>query len=306
MNHITQRKWSYFHPSKKFCYCSGAKVLCQDLEHDGYTTIPWDSSAKNLPIPNIKLLHLEPTREQLKKAILPSFVVELSKLEHAVFDLHFLNQRNVETFPKILRSLILSRNLDHDYLGNYLGALELNWPQVSLGKLEALLLIAYEEKEKLVESLSETMFPKLRFLGFDISQKSELNVFGRFGKLTDLEITGLRDWPVFDYMNHLPLVSLDMGGSSKKFPVRGMTKLTSLKFLRMNSIRAEINCELFTELPKLEEVVILNSKNIVNVEALLNCPRLKRIDFLDCKNPFKGIVTKFQEHGFEHLAINYA
>lgn len=306
MNYLTQRKWSYFHPSKEFCYCSGTKALCQDLEDDGYTPIPWDASAKNLPIQKIKLLHLEATRQQLKKAVLPGFVAELSRLEHAVFDIHFLNQRNAEAFPQSLRSLILSRNLEHDYLAEQLHALHIHWPEKSFKKLEALLFIAYEEKENLVENLSETIFPKLRFLSFDISQKSELNVFGRFTKLTDLEINGLRDYPIFDHIKHLPLVSLDLGGSGKKFPVQGITSLKSLKFLRMNGIRAEIDCRLFTKLPKLEEVVILNSKNITYIEALLDCPKLTSIDFLDCKNPFRGVAEKFRERGFKHLDIKYA
>jgi hypothetical protein len=121
-----------------------------------------------------------------------------------------------------------------------------------------------------------------------------------------VQIEGLRDWPVFDHIKHLPLVSLDIAGTDKKFAVRGLTSLESLKFVRLNSVRAELDCALFTELPRLEEIVVLNSKNVINAKALLECPSLKSIDFLDCNNPFKGVAQKFQEHGFEHLNIRYA
>jgi hypothetical protein len=306
MSYIGGRKWSYFHPANQFCYCSGSKTACQDLASEGYSFIPWNANAQNLPLENIKLLHLEPTKEQLKKAVLPSFTAELSRLKHAVFEINFLKKLGSKSLTSSLRSLVLSRNLAYRDLLEQLIADQIIWPTQSFKKLEALLIIADEEKDKLMEDISPSILPALRFLGFSLSKKSQLNVFKQFSNLTDLEITGLQDYPLFDYIAHLPLVTLDLGGSSKKFLVQGLASLKSLEFVRINSIRAEIDCGLFTALPHLKEIVILNSKNIRNVEALLDCPNLKSIDFLDCKNPFKGVAKKFHERGFEHLDIAYA
>jgi hypothetical protein len=306
ISYIGERKWSYFHPPEKFRYCSGSKSACQDLQTEGYTFIPWNAQAQNLPIKNIKLLHLEPTKEQLKKAVLPSFMFELSRLEHAVFELNFLKNLETKPLPSSLRSLVLSRNLAYSDLLEQLIADQVSWSHHSFRKLEALLIIADEEKDKLFEDISPTILPNLRFLEFSLSKKSQLSVFKQFSNLTDLEITGLQDYPIFEYITHLPLVSLNLGGSSKKFSVQGLASLKSLEFIRLNGVRAEIDCQLFTALPNLKEVVILNSKNIRNVEALLHCPNLKSADFLDCNNPFKGVARKFHERGFEHLDIAYA
>lgn len=306
MSYIGERKWSYFHPLEKFRYCSGSKSACQDLQTEGYSFIPWNATAQTLPIKAIKLLHLEPTKEQLKKAVLPSFTAKLSRLEHAVFEINFLKDLETKPLPSSLRSLVLSRNLAYLDLPEQLIADQVTWPHQSFKKLEALFFVADEEKDKLVEELSPTLFPNLKFLGFSISKKSQLNIFKRFSNLIDLEITGLQDYPIFDYIRHLPLVSLDLGGSSKKFSVQGLASLKDLELVRLNSIRAEIDCGLFRELPNLKEVVILNSKNIRNVEALLDCPNLKSVDFLDCKNPFKDVAKEFLERGFEHLDIAYA
>ena len=178
---------------------------------------------------------------------------------------------------------------------------------VRLENLDALFIIADEEKTKITTGISAENLPSLKYLGFAFSNKDELETFGRFTALTDLEISNLRDFPIFEHIEHLPLFSLDLTGTNNKFEIAGIKKLKTLKYVRLNGVRSEIDCRLFTELPELTELVVLNSKKILNIEALLDCKNLVSISFLDCADPFKkGIAGKFDEDDYEIFDIKYA
>ncbi len=309
MKLITQRKQAYFHPPEQNKYCSGAKkVFEDDYEDDGYNFIEWNAQASDLPIEKIKLLALVPGKPQLKKAVFPDYVSELSSLEHIVFDISFLKNKQAEKLPASLRSLILSRNLAYLDVLKDLVKNKIEWDEsVRLEKLEALLINAEEEKDEITSRISQENFPELKYLGFRFTDKSELNVFKRFSKLSDLELRDLRDYPIFEHIEHLPLISLDITGANNKFELSGIKNIETLKYLRLNGIRAEIDCQIFTDLPDLTELVILNSKKILNIEALLDCKNLVNISFLDCGNPFKkGVGDKFKERNYEMLDIKYA
>lgn len=309
MKLIVERKWSYFHPPEQFFYCSGAKKTFEDdYRDDGYHFIEWDTAAKDLPIEKIKLLTLAPGKPQLKKAVFPEYLSELANLEHAVFDINFLKNNQAEKLPAKIRSLILSRNLSYSDLLDDLIKNKIEWDEsVRLENLEALFIIADEEKEGITATISDKVFPKLKYLGFKFTNKSELDIFERFPKLTDLELSDLRDYPIFEHIEHLPLISLDITGTNNKFDLADVKNLEALEFLRLNGIRSEIDCRIFTELPELTELVVLNSKKIINIEALLDCKNLKSISFLDCGNPFKkGIADKFKAEDYQMFDIKYA
>ncbi|SFR29101.1 hypothetical protein SAMN04488564_11725 [Lentzea waywayandensis] len=54
-------------------------------------------------------------------------------------------------------------------------------------------------------------------------------------------------------------------------------------------------------------MTVLNSKRIVNVEALLDCPELASIRFLNCGNPFRtNGKALFGSRGFAELDIDYS
>lgn len=310
MKLITQRKQEYFQSPENSRFCTGAKkTYDDDFKDDGYGFVEWNEAAKDFPVDKIKLLILAPNKQQLKKAVFPDFITELSALEHIVFDLNFLQKESeVAKIPSSVSSMILSRNLAHQDLLKDLLENKVEWREENkLENLKALLIIADKEKEGITAKISRENLPQLKYLGFGFSNKTELDLFERFDALTDLELSNLQDYPIFENIEHLPLASLDITGTNNKFDISGAKNLKTLKFFRLNGVRSEIDCRIFTELPDLTELVVLNSKKILNVEALLECEKLKNISFLDCGSPFKkGIGDKFKAADFEMLDIAYA
>ena len=64
---------------------------------------------------------------------------------------------------------------------------------------------------------------------------------------------------------------------------------------------------MFATLPELVDLTVLNTRKIVNIEALLDHPKLARIRFIDCGNPFKKDgKALFKSRGFAHLDIDYS
>ena len=309
INYIIERTSSFFQQSEQFRFCCGSKRECAELvEDENFTVIEWNADASALEIEKIKLLFVEATKAQLKKAELPPFVENLEKLENIAFDLSFLRKVKQSSLPDSLRSLTLTRNPDYEDILDELVDDPVEWnDRIILTNLEAIKLIADDEKTGVIETVSKDVFPSLKFLAFDVSEEAELEVFGKFSALTDVELLYIKDYDVFSKLEHLPLISLDLGGTNNKFDLSGIEKLRNLKFVRLNSVRSEIDCRIFKSLPELKELVILNSKKIVNIEALLECPNLVSIEFLDCNDPFKrGIAEKFMSKKYELLDIEYA
>lgn len=306
---ITQRKQEFFQAEEQFRFCTGAKkTYDENYREDGYGFIDWNAEIPEIPVEKVKLLIVEPGKPQIKKAVLPAFVFGLSRLEHLVFDISFLKNKQAEKLPASLRSIMLTRRLAFSDILADLVKNKVEWHEdTRLENLEAIFIIADEEKEKITTKISAETLPNLKYLGFKFTNKDELETFNRFTDLTDLELSDLRDFPVFERIAHLPLYSLDLTGTNNKFDISGVKTLKTLKYLRLNGIRSEIDCNIFTELPELTELIVLNSKKISNVEALLDCKNLKSINFLDCADPFKkGIAAKFKEDNYDILEIKYA
>lgn len=308
MNHLTQRRQTYFQQSNELRFCAGSKNECAELAADGYQVIDWDAEVDPRTIASIKLLHLVPTKQQLKKAKLPAFISRLVHLESLVLDLSFLRNLQADELPGSLRSLTLVRDLRYLDLIQDFSRRPVSWKDtIVLPRLEALMLVADDEKSGFLRSIAQRNFPSLRFLGFSLSDASELQVFEKFEQLSDVEVIRLGDCDVFTRLGALPLVSVSLGGTRQKFDLSPIKGFKTLEMVSLNGVRAEIDCEIFTELPGLRELSLLNSKKIKNIEALLGCPGLEHLRCLDCGNPFKkGIAQKFESRGFARLDIRFA
>ena len=307
MDMITKRKWDRFQPhDPRNSFCTGSKrSYVEDYRDDGYGFIEWSAPQEELPdVEQILQLVLLPGKAHLKKAVFPTFVPALSHLAHAVFELDFLYSGQATKLSPSVRSLVLSRDLSQAE-GT---TARTGWESLELVPgLEAMLLIGDEEKEPVTRYLSSEWLPRLAHLGFTLSQTQELTLFQRFSGLTDLELANLRDYPIFEHIRHLPLVSLDLTGTNPKFDPSGLTALASLQMLRLNGLRCEFDCQLLGALPNLQELVVLNSKKLKNVESLLEMKALTRLSFLDCANPFKkGLYQRFASHGYEEFDAKYA
>lgn len=304
MKLITERRWGRFHPqNSQYSFCSGSKLDYQEnYREDGFGFIEWTAPASQLPIETIHEIVLLPTKAQLKKAVFPAFLSNLTRVQHAVFALNFLYNRQAEKLPLELKSLVLSRDLGQPAeLSQSTG-----WDTLPPG-LQALLIIGDQEKLPVTGCLSQEKLPRLEHLAFTFTHTQELEVFQRFSSLTDLELTNLRDYPILQHVAHLPLVSLDLSGTTAKFDPSGLAKLSSLQMLRLNGLRCEFDCQLLGQLSNLQELVVLNSKKLRNVESLLQMKQLTRLSFLDCANPFKGgLYQRFIDHGFQEFDARYA
>lgn len=124
--------------------------------------------------------------------------------------------------------------------------------------------------------------------------------------LRHVELVDLKNTDVFDYLA-APLQALEIAGTGRDFPISRLASLTTVQALRLNGIRAEIDCTVFRALPALAEIIVLNSKKIVNTEALLDCPSLTSITFVNCGNPFKKEAKAlFRTREFANLDIGYS
>ncbi|MEU8820102.1 hypothetical protein [Actinoplanes sp. NPDC048796] len=87
-----------------------------------------------------------------------------------------------------------------------------------------------------------------------------------------------------------PLEVLEIAGTGRRFPMTGLP--TGLRALRLNGVRAEIDCAL---LAGLQELDVLNSRTFVNLDAILDIPRVR---FVNCGNPFR-VRPEFAARGFD-------
>jgi hypothetical protein len=299
---ITQlgaRSWSSFHSDETSWYCTGSKTNCRELVADGYTFVDWDSALSTSAAANIELLAVNPSKTQLAKRKLPEFMRTLNRLQHLVMDLPFVD--GVDGAVSAVRSLVLARNWDYPDLNSVENPDALN----AFRNLEALRIVANHEKETITSTLSKVMLPALRSLEFTVTTQAEMETLQRFRALTDLHL-GNVPRSVWSSIDHLPLVALELSGFAKDFVFAPFIALAKLRYLRINGCRSEIDCAVFADMPNLTEIDFLNCKKLRNVEALLLCKKLKRLDVLDCGRPFRGLSDAFTEHGYSELNIAYA
>jgi hypothetical protein len=121
-----------------------------------------------------------------------------------------------------------------------------------------------------------------------------------------LELIHLKNVDVFDHIQ-APLRALELSSTGRDFPFRKLSAVSTLAALRLKGIRAEVDCAVFATLPELVDLTVIDTSKIVNVEALLDHPRLASIRFLSCGNPFKKDgKALFKSRGFAHLDIDYS
>jgi hypothetical protein len=124
--------------------------------------------------------------------------------------------------------------------------------------------------------------------------------------LRHLELIDSKNVDVFEHIR-APLRVLELSRTGRDFPIHRVSAVPTLEALRLNGVRAEIDCAVFLALPGLVELNVLNCPRIVNVEALLEHPRLAAISFLSCGNPFKKEgKALLRSRGFAHLDIDWS
>ncbi|WP_394618647.1 hypothetical protein JNUCC0626_05970 [Lentzea sp. JNUCC 0626] len=275
-------------------FCVGNADECDHYTEDGAVRIPWGRAPRPEDKARIRSLALCPTPAQLSKAVLPAYLPDLVNLSSLTVPARLLAHLKSST----LTSLVIG-NDDGQAPPLPLAA------DTALPALRGLLWVSSFTTPRLPQVVDP--LPPLKFLRTNVS--GDVAVLRQLATLPSLRHLEVVDVKNFDVVDHLvaPLQALEIGGTGRDFPVARLAAIPTLESLRLNGVRAEIDCSVFPALPDLSQLTILNSKRIVNVEALLECPKLASIMVVDCGNPFKKAGKKlFEAHGFAELDIKYS
>ncbi|HUQ59448.1 hypothetical protein [Lentzea sp.] len=274
-------------------FCVGNAAECDHYTEDGAVRIPWGRSPQLEDMARIRDLALCPTTAQLRKAVLPAYLPDL------------VNLRSL-TLPAPLVAHLTSPALTTLVIGNDDGrAPSAPLAATAVPGLRALMWVTSHTAPRLPQVVDP--LPPLEFLHTNLTGDDAL--LRQLENLPTLRHLELEDLKNVDIVDHLvaPLRVLEIAGTGRDFPVAGLAAIPTLQALRLNGLRAEIDCTVFQALPDLVQLTVLNSKRIVNVEALLDCRKLANIMFLNCGNPFKNDrKALFESHGFANLDIDYS
>lgn len=287
-------------PAHDARYCVGNAVECDYLTADGDAQrIPWGGSPEPGELARIRDLHLVPSAFQLRRPVLPAFLADLPNLDALNLPTPLLPLLTRDSVRPGLRMLAI--NHDHSYpIGSVAFPAD-----VVLPELRALMWITSVNLPTLTQVVSS--LPPLEFLYTNLTGDTALleQIRDR-PTLRHLELIDVRNIDIFSYVE-APLRALEIGGTGRDFPIARLSTLRTLKTVRLNGIRADIDCAVFQDLPDLVELTLLNSKRITNVEALLACPTLENLTVVNCANPFKKEgKALFATKGFARLDIRFS
>jgi hypothetical protein len=260
------------------------------IADDGETRIPWNAKAI-ADGDRVRSLHLEPSKVRLRDPRLPAYVMGLRNLVSLGVPTPFVPLvRELE-----VRTLVVHHS--HEY------AIPPSPVSIAPG-VRGLMWVTSVYPPGLARVIDP--LPPLEFLHTNVS--GDRAVLAQLDGLTTLRHLELADLRNLDVPIRSPLRALELGGTGRDFPLeRVVGDIGTLEALRLNGVRADIDCAVLRTLPNLVDLTVLNSKRIVNLDALLDCPRLAGITFVNCGNPFKKQGReRFAEHGFARLDIKFA
>lgn len=308
IQYLLERRAAFFGTFEENAVCTGSKSDCKDLVGEGYKFVEWDAAPEMVAQDDVLKTHIAGSKAQIKARKLPKFLDESLGIKYLTMNTDFVANASLTSIPRSLHSLTMFTDNRYEELADKFFDDEIGWPDaLILPELKALKFIGSDEKTSVIASLTPDLLPNLQYFGNDIADDEELKIFEKFERFTDLELQFLKDYPIFELVGSNQLISIDLGGMNRNFDLKPIAKISSLEIVRLNSLQGELDCSIFTSLPQLKEIIILNSKKVSNVEALLECENLRSIEFLDCGGPFKkDIKKKFKEIDFDYLDIDFA
>ncbi|XVV08587.1 hypothetical protein ACQP2X_27490 [Actinoplanes sp. CA-131856] len=252
-----------FPPDGDGVFCVGNVGEC-----DGEARIPWNGSPSEPAL--VRALDVAPSAAQLRRPRLPEWLGDLPRLESL-------------TVPAALIGL-LGDGVPRTLVIHGEGETPVALP----GHVRGILYVG-SDLSRVVDPL-----PPLEFLRTEIDGlEGPREQLRALSTLRHLELVGVRNDDVLADIRS-PLETLEIAGSGRRFSMAGLPP--SLKVLRLNGIRAEIDCAL---LAGFDELDVLNSRKFANLDAILGIPRVR---FVNCGNPFRG-RPEFRERGFD---VDYA
>jgi hypothetical protein len=265
-----------------------------------FTPYAWGKWPDKKEYPKIKSIQLFPNDKQLKGK-LPAFIGELPGLRTISMPVEYLSELEQGDLPASLSAILLhnAKNAKADF----------TWPEGVV--LKELKFFGNIGSRNPLLGITPTNFPKLNWIELDLDDKKKANgvidELTGFSALEAIVLGHLGSNDIFSKLKGQPvrLLSLDVVRGDD-FPIEKLPLFGGLEIFRLNNLKRDLDCNIFTQVKDLLEVEILNSYHVKNVEALLKCKKLQSIKFVNCKDPFKQSKALFTEKGYKNLEIKFA
>jgi hypothetical protein len=229
---------------------------------------------------------------------LPEFIKNLQNLRSLTIPIDWLNKVEI---PRTVEVLTLSSpvsNFDSQH----------RWPSNLI--LEKLKYLAIPE---LVKSylFNASYFPNIEWIEFDLASEKDTNRVSELSKLTNLKhlIFGhAKNLDISPIFSDQKIETLELFACvGKSFPIEKVVEFKSLRSLYINNISVPFDCDVLLKLEELEELSLMNIRNVINVEKILDHKKLSKILIRSCSNPFRKVGKNiFSEKGYSSLVIDGA
>ena len=214
-------------------------------------------------------------------------------------------------FPKNIKTLkIINDSKYNDYFKDNkknftANKLLKNWGLENISCFDIIHLSNAKPIEDFIE-ISPKHFPNLEFVKFRVLKSVDfLTQLCTFKTIKHLTLGGvlINVFPLLKSFSDT-LETLRFESCNEEFTWKGIEEFYKLESIYFNSIWNGIDCRCFLELPKLKEVVIMNSRNMINIESILKLSHLEALCLIDNKDEKKkNAVNKENRSKLEAMRI---
>lgn len=287
-------------------YCMGNKKSCSHFEGDGAIIIPWGRMISEEMYLSVKKIHFIPTLSQLKKGHFPAHIKKLINMWFMEIPFKYLSQIDNEKIPDSLSSLMVTTLIESITKDE---ELLVNWSGEEFSNLRAISFVFDYIPEGLCSytKINSRMFPNLEYLKLVVDKRGEtLEGVRNFETLKFLELENVNNHDLFSFIRS-ELVGIRLSQVGGKFNISKIEKLLQLETIWLHEVRTEIDCDIFLNFPKLKEIIIMNSKKVINPDFLLECRNLKNLILVNCGNPLKReLKNEIKRLPIQNIDIDYS
>ena len=228
--------------------------------------------------------------EKPSLAYFPNEIVRLSSLKALQIPVQFL-PLSEEQLPKHLISLTLDNlSREEEQAGKHY-----SWnPLVKMENLECLRILGDDNGYLL--GISPEIAPNLKWIEVELFNPNTIHIIKEFKCLEAAILGEVGNIDVFEHLKHLNLKIVSAKSPKKGFDYTKISYFKGLEIARLFSIKEEIDCAMFLQIPHLKELLLHQCKKLKNVETLLQIPTLKSLYIADANGVEKQLKASLKEH----------